>query len=168
MRSRVRTCPYAQIMNDSSSDCQLNQSKVDHCFESNEVAEFLCDVDEQVIPKIGMTINTLKEAGKFYKDYSKLDISVWIISKVVLHHSHPCYPNQAEMFKQHMQLSMSVRCAIVNNEKAKIRPSKTYQLFVAAAVNDFLMKYGVGDNKWLSELFEDRYLWILVYLNHHF
>ncbi|RYR03353.1 hypothetical protein Ahy_B06g082244 [Arachis hypogaea] len=34
--------------------------------------------------------------------------------------------------------------------------------------NDFLMKYGVGDNKWLSELLEDRHLWILVYRDHHF
>ncbi|RYR13459.1 hypothetical protein Ahy_B04g070448 [Arachis hypogaea] len=34
--------------------------------------------------------------------------------------------------------------------------------------NDFLMKYDLGDNKWLSELFEDRHLWIPVYLNHHF
>ncbi|RYR46979.1 hypothetical protein Ahy_A07g032874 [Arachis hypogaea] len=32
--------------------------------------------------------------------------------------------------------------------------------------NDFLMKYGVEDNKWLSELFKGRHLWILVYLDH--
>ncbi|RYQ92058.1 hypothetical protein Ahy_B09g098168 isoform A [Arachis hypogaea] len=30
------------------------------------------------------------------------------------------------------------------------------------------MKYNVEDNKWLLELFEDRHLWIPVYLDHHF
>ncbi|RYR58276.1 hypothetical protein Ahy_A05g023933 isoform B [Arachis hypogaea] len=34
--------------------------------------------------------------------------------------------------------------------------------------NDFMMKYGLVDNKWLSELYEDRHIWILIYLNHHF
>ncbi|RYR50067.1 hypothetical protein Ahy_A07g036621 [Arachis hypogaea] len=33
---------------------------------------------------------------------------------------------------------------------------------------DFLRKYGLRGNKWLSELYEDRYIWILVYLDHHF
>ncbi|RYQ84743.1 hypothetical protein Ahy_B10g104222 [Arachis hypogaea] len=61
------------------------------------------------------------------------DDGVWIISKVMLHHSHSCCPNQAEMLKQHRKLSMSVRRTIENNEKAGIRPSKTYQSFVAAA-----------------------------------
>ncbi|RYQ85595.1 hypothetical protein Ahy_B10g105160 [Arachis hypogaea] len=43
--------------------------------------------------------------------------------------------------------------------------------------NDFVTKYGVGGNKWFSarlisvhfaELFEDRHLWIPVYLDYHF
>ncbi|RYR68467.1 hypothetical protein Ahy_A03g014957 [Arachis hypogaea] len=34
--------------------------------------QFLCDVDEQFVPKIGMTFNMLEEAEQFYKDYSKL------------------------------------------------------------------------------------------------
>ncbi|QHO20485.1 Protein FAR-RED ELONGATED HYPOCOTYL [Arachis hypogaea] len=34
--------------------------------------------------------------------------------------------------------------------------------------NNFLTKYGLGGNKWLSELYEDRDIWILVYLDHHF
>nr|XP_025611605.1 protein FAR1-RELATED SEQUENCE 1-like [Arachis hypogaea] len=33
---------------------------------------------------------------------------------------------------------------------------------------DFLRKYGLGGNKWLLELYEDRHIWILVYLDHHF
>ncbi|XP_025625210.1 protein FAR1-RELATED SEQUENCE 6-like [Arachis hypogaea] len=34
--------------------------------------------------------------------------------------------------------------------------------------NDFLTKYGLGGNKWLSELYEDCHIWIPVYLDHHF
>ncbi|KAL4394711.1 hypothetical protein AHAS_Ahas02G0179300 [Arachis hypogaea] len=34
--------------------------------------------------------------------------------------------------------------------------------------NDFLTKYGLGGKKWLSELYEDRHIWIPVYLDHHF
>ncbi|RYQ83223.1 hypothetical protein Ahy_B10g101868 isoform A [Arachis hypogaea] len=36
--------------------------------------------------------------------------------------------------------------------------------------NDSLMKYGVGNNNWLSdkEIFEDRHLCITIYLYHHF
>ncbi|RYR13658.1 hypothetical protein Ahy_B04g070536 isoform B [Arachis hypogaea] len=37
------------------------------------------------------------------------------------------------MLKQHRELSMSIRRTIENNEEAGIRPSKTYQSFVAAA-----------------------------------
>ncbi|RYR39032.1 hypothetical protein Ahy_A09g044426 [Arachis hypogaea] len=31
-----------------------------------------CVVDEQFVPKFGMTFKTLEEAGEFYKYYSKL------------------------------------------------------------------------------------------------
>ncbi|RYR07458.1 hypothetical protein Ahy_B05g074814 [Arachis hypogaea] len=167
------------------------------------VFQFLCDVDEQLVPNVGMTFNTLEEAGQFYKDYSKLaeknEIKNQLITcsreekwksniplthktnpsarlncPVILHHSYPCCPNQAEMLKQHRQLSMLIRRTIENNDEARIRPRKIYQTFVAAAGafdrnwNDFLMKYNIGDNKWLLELFEDRHLWIPIYLNHHF
>ncbi|RYQ80347.1 hypothetical protein Ahy_Scaffold1g106820 isoform F [Arachis hypogaea] len=53
--------------------------------------------------------------------------------QVVLDHSHPCCPSKAEMLKQHSELSMSIRRTIENNKEAGIRPSKTYQSFVAAA-----------------------------------
>ncbi|RYR75396.1 hypothetical protein Ahy_A02g010045 isoform C [Arachis hypogaea] len=138
-----------------------------------------------------MIFKTLEEAGKFYKNYSKLagfstkirnttrdgdkiknqlivctregrwkskiyptlktnpsaglncptriyvhimkDVSLWTISKVVLNHSHSCCPDQAEMLKQHKELSMFVRRTIETYEEAGIRSSKTYQSFVAAA-----------------------------------
>ncbi|XP_072064438.1 protein FAR1-RELATED SEQUENCE 5-like [Arachis hypogaea] len=147
-------------------------------------------VDEKFVPKVGMIFKTLEEAGKFYKQYSKLasfstkirnttqngdkiknklivcsrerrwkskiyptlktnpsaglncpariyvhimkDVGLWTIFKVVLNHSYPCCPDQAEMLKQHRELSMFVRRTIETHEKAGIRPSKTYQSFMAA------------------------------------
>ncbi|QHO11816.1 Protein FAR1-RELATED SEQUENCE [Arachis hypogaea] len=178
-------------MDDSTSDCQLNQGEVDYEFESNEVPEPLSVVDDQFVPKVGMTFTTIEDAGKFYRNYAKAadfstrvrsinrkgndiknqlitcsregkwkskisptektnptaglnchariyihtlkDVGAWIISKVVLDHSHPYCPSKAEMLKQHRELSMSIRRTIENNEEAGIRPSKTYQSFVAAA-----------------------------------
>ncbi|RYR40553.1 hypothetical protein Ahy_A09g046307 [Arachis hypogaea] len=93
---------------------------------------------------------------------------------------------------------MFVSRTIENNEKVGIRPSKTYQSFVAVARgsprvkfykkrreklhyersaecfetrenwNDFITKYGLVDNKWLSELYEGYHIWIPIYLDHHF
>ncbi|RYR09100.1 hypothetical protein Ahy_B05g077194 [Arachis hypogaea] len=186
-------------MDHSTSDSQLNPGKVDYEFESNEVPEFLTRcivqplsvVDDELVPKVGMTFTTLEDAGKFYRNYAKAagfstrvrctnrkgneiknqlitcsregkwkskisptektnptaglncpariyihtlkDVGAWIISKVVLNHSHPCCLSKAEMIKQHRELSMSIRRTIENNEEAGIRPSKTYQSFVAAA-----------------------------------
>ncbi|RYR47018.1 hypothetical protein Ahy_A07g032919 [Arachis hypogaea] len=44
-----------------------------------------------------------------------------------MNHSHPYYLDQAEMLKQHKELSMFVHRTIENNEEARIRPNKTYQ-----------------------------------------
>ncbi|RYR78542.1 hypothetical protein Ahy_A01g003367 [Arachis hypogaea] len=123
------------------------------------------------------------------------------------------------MLKQHRELSMSVRRTIENNEEASIRPSKTYQSFVAAAgihhelnfIEKELRNYITREHnsllvylahheedskqiKWLQQtprnrtrneplwscgqqvafgyffakLYEDRHIWIPIYLNHHF
>ncbi|RYR28970.1 hypothetical protein Ahy_B01g053203 [Arachis hypogaea] len=249
-------------MDHSTSDSQLNPGEVDYEFESNEVPEVyyirhdwfltrcivqpLSVVDDELVPKVGMTFTTLEDAEKFYRNCAKAagfstrvrctnrkgneiknqlitcsregkwkskisptektnptaglncpariyihtlkDVGAWIISKVVLDHSHPCCPSKAEMLKQHRELSMSIRRTIENNEEAGIRPSKTYQSFVVAAGghrelnfiekdvknyitrevrnvseqedakefgkylnwNDFLLNFGLADNKWLS------------------
>ncbi|RYQ91939.1 hypothetical protein Ahy_B09g098006 [Arachis hypogaea] len=92
------------------------------------------------------------------------DIGVWIISKVVLHHSHSCCLNQAKVLKQHREFNMSVRCTIENSEKAEIRSRKIYQSFVQQQSKGVkLSDLGV-----FSKLFEYCYLWVLVYLDHHF
>ncbi|RYR25239.1 hypothetical protein Ahy_B02g058904 [Arachis hypogaea] len=135
-------------------------------------------------------------------------IYVHIIKNVViLNHSHPCCPDQAEMLKQHRELSMFVRRTIETHAEAGIRPSKTYQSFVAVAGSHrelgFIEKYvrsyitremhltetetissqsmvseatactvfGSPDlivSVWYAELYEDRHIWIPVYLDHHF
>ncbi|QHO48238.1 uncharacterized protein DS421_1g03850 [Arachis hypogaea] len=58
-------------MDDSTSDCQLNPGEVDYEFESNEVPEPLSVVDDQFVPKVGMTFTTLEDAEKFYRNYAK-------------------------------------------------------------------------------------------------
>ncbi|QHO07828.1 Protein FAR-RED ELONGATED HYPOCOTYL [Arachis hypogaea] len=191
-------------MDHSTSDCQLNPGEVDYEFESNEVPEPvylqfmalkpLSVVDDELVPKVGMTFTTLEDAGKFYRNYAKAagfstrvrctnrkgneiknqlitcsregkwkskisptektnptaglncpariyihtlkDVGAWIISKVVLDHSHPCCPSKAKMLKQHRELSMSIRHTIENNEEA--------------------------------DLYEDRHIWVPIYLDHHF
>ncbi|RYR45585.1 hypothetical protein Ahy_A07g031414 [Arachis hypogaea] len=197
-------------MDDSTSDSQLNQGEVDYEFESNEVPEFLTwyilpplsVVDDQFVPTVGMTFTTLEDAGKFYRNYAKAtsfstrtnptaglnyhariyihtlkDVGAWIISKVVLDHSHHCCPSKAEMLKQHRELSMSIRCTIENNEEADSFDRNW---------NDFLLNFGLVDNKWLSgsvglksaaevlcwvyyaDLYANRHIWVPIYLDHHF
>ncbi|RYR12133.1 hypothetical protein Ahy_B04g069672 [Arachis hypogaea] len=66
-------------IDDSTSDYQLIQGEVDYEFQSNKVPEFLtwcilqplCVVDDQFVPKVGITFTTLEDAGKFYRDYAK-------------------------------------------------------------------------------------------------
>ncbi|MED6224827.1 hypothetical protein PIB30_087873 [Stylosanthes scabra] len=38
---------------------------------NEQTHEFLCDVEEEYIPKVGMTFQTLAEVGSFYKEYAK-------------------------------------------------------------------------------------------------
>ncbi|KAL1330790.1 hypothetical protein AAHE18_12G135500 [Arachis hypogaea] len=106
--------------------------------KGNEIKNQLitCNREEKWKSKISPTEKTNPTAGlncpaRIYIHTLK-DVGAWIISKVVLHHSHPCCPTKVEMLKQHRKLSMSIRRTIENNEEAGIRPSKTYQSFFAA------------------------------------
>ncbi|MED6178490.1 hypothetical protein PIB30_108114 [Stylosanthes scabra] len=38
---------------------------------NEQTHEFTCDVEEEYIPKAGMTFKTLGEVGLFYKEYAK-------------------------------------------------------------------------------------------------
>ncbi|RYQ90944.1 hypothetical protein Ahy_B09g096864 isoform D [Arachis hypogaea] len=141
-------------MNESTSN-QLNECDLDYSSETHQFDKTSCVVDKRFLPKVGMVFETLEEAAKFYKHYSKLigfstkignttqdrdkiknqliDVGLWTISKVVLNHSHPCCPERAEMLKQHRELSMFVHHTIETHEEAGTRSSKTYQSFMAGA-----------------------------------
>ncbi|RYR79082.1 hypothetical protein Ahy_A01g003946 [Arachis hypogaea] len=243
-------------MDHSTSDCQLNPGEVDYEFESNEVPKPLSVVDDELVPKVGMTFATLEDAGKFYRNYAKAagfstrvrctnrkgneiknqlitcsregkwkskisltektnltanlncpariyihtlkDVSAWIISKVVLDHSHPCCPSKAEMLKQHKELSLSIHLhrwciwhimkkipSKLNGYKghADIEQEMSHVVWNSHSKdsfdrnwNDFLLNFGLADNKWLSvcvwvyyaDLYEDRHIWVPIYLDHHF
>ncbi|RYR62065.1 hypothetical protein Ahy_A04g019403 [Arachis hypogaea] len=77
--------------------------------------------------KIFVTLKTNPSAGLNFL------ARIYTISKVIFNHSHPCCPDQAEMLKQHRELSMFMRRTIKTHKETGIRPSKTYQSFVAAA-----------------------------------
>ncbi|MED6154851.1 hypothetical protein PIB30_000355 [Stylosanthes scabra] len=122
---------------------------------------FLCNVDEEYIPKVGMTFVSCAEANDFYKEEGKRTCDIpeaektnpmssancparmfvhiekktqlYVISKVVLEHSYSCSADVAEILPQHRELSMYIRQVIVNNDQAGIRPSKTYQSLVTSA-----------------------------------
>ncbi|RYR49047.1 hypothetical protein Ahy_A07g035330 [Arachis hypogaea] len=88
----------------------------------------VCSRERRWKSKISPTFKTNPSAGincptRIYVHIIK-DVGLWIISKVVLNHSHPCCPDQAEMLKQHRKLSM---------------------------FTNLTQKYGLGGNKWLSE-----------------
>ncbi|RYR28011.1 hypothetical protein Ahy_B01g052106 [Arachis hypogaea] len=97
----------------------------------------VCSREGRWKSKISPTLKTNPSAGlncpaRIYVHIMK-DVGLWIISKVILNHSHPCCADQAEMLKQYREFSMFVHRTIETHEEAGIRPSKTYQSFVAAA-----------------------------------
>ncbi|RYQ99922.1 hypothetical protein Ahy_B07g087934 [Arachis hypogaea] len=58
-------------MNESTSN-QLNECDLDYSLETHQFDETSCVVDERFVPKVEMIFETLEEAAKFYKHYSKL------------------------------------------------------------------------------------------------
>ncbi|RYR39079.1 hypothetical protein Ahy_A09g044507 [Arachis hypogaea] len=58
-------------MNESTSN-QLNECDLDYSSEMHQFDETSCVVDDRFVLKVGMIFETLEEAAKFYKHYSKL------------------------------------------------------------------------------------------------
>ncbi|RYR69486.1 hypothetical protein Ahy_A03g016041 isoform A [Arachis hypogaea] len=132
-------------MNDSSSN--KRNSDLDYSSESNQVdEEFLksynaqlhnglvydnisskCVVDEQFVPKVGITFKTLEEARKFYKNYSKLtDFSTKIRNTT----------RKGDEIK-----NQSITCNREERWKSKI------YLTLNKNWNNFPIKYGVGESR---------------------
>ncbi|RYR13800.1 hypothetical protein Ahy_B04g070599 isoform F [Arachis hypogaea] len=76
---------------------------------------------------------------------------IWHIMKKI--------PSKLNDYKRHLKIEHDMSHVVWN--------SHTKELF-DRNWNDFLIKYGFVDNKELSELYEDRDIWIPIYLNHHF
>ncbi|RYR03197.1 hypothetical protein Ahy_B06g082042 [Arachis hypogaea] len=155
-------------MDDSTSDCQLNQGEVDYEFESNKVPEPLSVVDDQFVPKVGMTFTTLEDAGKFYRNYAKaVDFStrVWSTNR-----------------KENEIKNQLITCSREKKWKSKISPTEktnpTADLNYLARIYIHTLK-DVG--AWIiskvvldhshpccPNLYEDRHIWVPIYLDHHF
>ncbi|RYR68064.1 hypothetical protein Ahy_A03g014525 [Arachis hypogaea] len=50
----------------------------------------------------------------------------WVVSRVELRHSHPYSAKKAVHYHEYMELTMHAKCVITDNDKASIRPNKTY------------------------------------------
>ncbi|XP_072090587.1 protein FAR1-RELATED SEQUENCE 5-like [Arachis hypogaea] len=72
--------------------------------------------------------NTISATGCKAMIYVKFDKDVqdWILLKVDLTHSHPCSPKKAVHYHEYGQLTMHEKCVIEDNDKAEIRPNKTF------------------------------------------
>ncbi|MED6223183.1 hypothetical protein PIB30_071489 [Stylosanthes scabra] len=82
---------------------------------TEEIVQYSCDVDEEYVPKVGMTFESVDEAGLFYKEYAK------------------CAGFSTKIRKSNRGLSLDVRRTIENNNLSGIRPRQTFQSFVTAA-----------------------------------
>ncbi|MED6213005.1 hypothetical protein PIB30_089096, partial [Stylosanthes scabra] len=72
------------------------------------------------VEKTNLTYNASCPARVYVHVVKKTGL--WRISKVVLHHLHPCCPDQAQMLPQHRELNLDVRRTIENNDLSSIRP----------------------------------------------
>ncbi|RYR31447.1 hypothetical protein Ahy_B01g056253 [Arachis hypogaea] len=133
-------------MNDST----LNESDLDYSSESNQADKSRCVVDEQFVPKVGMTFKTLEEARKFYKNYSKL--------------ADFCTKIRNTTRKRDEIKNQLIVCS--REERWKSKTSPTLKTNPSAGINCPARIYvHILKN---VDLYEDRHIWIPVYLDHHF
>ncbi|RYR77653.1 hypothetical protein Ahy_A01g002203 [Arachis hypogaea] len=179
-------------MDYSTSDCQLNQGEMDYEFESNEVPEPLFVVDDQFVPKVGMTFTTFKDAGKFYRNYAKaarFSIRVrstnrkgneiknqlitysreekWKSKISPTEKTNPTAGLNCPGFKGLYANNNSPLVYLAQHEEDS-KQIKRVQGTFDRNLNDFVLNFGLVDNKWLLDLYKDRHIWIPIYLDHHF
>ncbi|RYR19928.1 hypothetical protein Ahy_B03g064886 [Arachis hypogaea] len=160
-------------MDDSTSDCQLNQGEVDYEFESNKVPEPLSVVDDQFVPKVGMTFTTLEDAEKFYRNYAKaaenneeagIRPSKTYQSFVAAVGGH----RELNFIEKDVRNYITREVRNVSEQEDAKEFGKYFKDSFDSNWNDFLLNFGLVDNKWLSDLYEDRHIWVPIYLDHHF
>ncbi|XP_057756175.1 protein FAR-RED IMPAIRED RESPONSE 1-like [Arachis stenosperma] len=82
-----------------------------------------------------------------------------IIHRWCIWHIMKKIPNKLNSYKRHEKIKQE-RSHVVWNSFTKEAFDRNW--------NDFLTKYSLGGNKWLSELYDDRHIWIPVYLDYQF
>ncbi|RYR62348.1 hypothetical protein Ahy_A04g019845 [Arachis hypogaea] len=125
--------------------------------------------------------------------YTKFDKKKqdWVLLKVELNHSHPCSTKKAVHYHKNRKLTMYAKCVIDVNDKAGIRPNKTFLALAnkvggpsnsgflekdnSQSVEDFedhwaefIDEFNLHHNKWLSDLFEDRHMWMPIFFKGQF
>ncbi|RYR62511.1 hypothetical protein Ahy_A04g020168 [Arachis hypogaea] len=50
----------------------------------------------------------------------------WVVSRLELRHSHPCSAKKAVHYHEYRKVTIHAKCVITDNDKAGIRPNKTY------------------------------------------
>ncbi|XP_057744754.1 protein FAR1-RELATED SEQUENCE 6-like [Arachis stenosperma] len=108
-------------------------------------------VGEEEIPVVGMSFGSLPLAQKFYANYAKKVGFVTKIrntnfdktrkeSKIPVNQSIYCTREEkAVHYHEYQELTMHAKCVITDNDKAGIRPNKTY----LALTNEGMMNYFV-------------------------
>ncbi|RYR20437.1 hypothetical protein Ahy_B03g065554 [Arachis hypogaea] len=154
-------------MDDSISDSQVNQSEVEFETESNEVPETFCAADDQFVPKVGMTFKTLDDAAKFYKDYSKVAGRVASLTSLLSGSSTDAQTAQETKHKIPSKLNGYKGHADIEQEMSQVVWNSHSKDSFDRNWNDFLLKYGLVDNKWLSDLYEDRHILLIQFVKQY-
>ncbi|QHN91276.1 Protein FAR-RED ELONGATED HYPOCOTYL [Arachis hypogaea] len=78
--------------------------------------------------KAATRVKRITTAGCKARMYVMLDRQKdnWMVSKLELKHTHTCSAKQAVHYSEYRELTMHTKCVIQNNDKAGIRPNKTY------------------------------------------
>ncbi|RYR59747.1 hypothetical protein Ahy_A05g025708 [Arachis hypogaea] len=76
---------------------------------------------------------------------------IWHIMKKI--------PSKLNEYKGHAEIEQEMS-EVVWNSHSKDTFDRNW--------NEFLLNFGLVDNKWLSDLYEDRHIWVPIYLDHHF
>ncbi|RYQ80332.1 hypothetical protein Ahy_Scaffold1g106820 isoform N [Arachis hypogaea] len=82
-----------------------------------------------------------------------------IIHRWFIWHIMKKIPSKLNGYKGHAEIEQEMS-QVVWNSHSKDSFDRNW--------NDFLLNFGLVDNKWLSDLSEDHYIWVPIYLDHHF
>ncbi|RYQ98606.1 hypothetical protein Ahy_B07g086362 [Arachis hypogaea] len=118
--------------------------------------------------------NTIAAVGCRARIYAKFDKEKqdWVMLKVDLRHLHPCSTKKAMHYHENRELTIHTKCVIEVNDEAGIRPNETFLALANEAFEDgwaeFIDEFNLHHNTWLSDLFEDRRMWVPIFFKGQF